>query len=169
MMTTQTLHKESAAAEPRKSDGRHQATPSLQGLIEGLNGDLAREYQAILMYNQYAALVSGPFRRELRELFRAEVTDELGHAQFLADKIAALGGEPTTCPLSVPKAHSPREMLQNALEGEKRTIDEYLRRIDEADKKRMVGLRVILENQVADETRHMEELELMLAGWDKMR
>jgi bacterioferritin len=30
-----------------------------------------------------------------------------------------------------------------------------------------VGLKVSLENQVADETRHKEEIERVLAGWDQ--
>ena len=47
------------------------------------------------MYIHYSAKLTGPFRRELRSLFRAEVVDEQGHAQFLSDKIAAMGGEPT--------------------------------------------------------------------------
>jgi len=28
-------------------------------------------------------------------------------------------------------------------------------------------LKVVLENQIADETRHKEELERILAGWDE--
>ena len=40
-----------------------------QALIEGLNHDLAGEYQAILMYTHYSAKLTGPYRRELRALF----------------------------------------------------------------------------------------------------
>ena len=29
------------------------------------------------------------------------------------------------------------------------------------------GLKVVLENQVADETRHKEEIERIIAGWDE--
>jgi bacterioferritin (cytochrome b1) len=54
-------------------------------LLEGLNHDLAGEYQAILMYIHYSAKLTGPYRRELRALFQAEIGDEQGHAQFLAD------------------------------------------------------------------------------------
>ncbi len=86
-----------------------------QALIEGLNRDLAGEYQAILMYIHYSAQLTGPYRRELRALFQAEIADEQGHAQFLADKIAALGGEPTTQPRPVAHAGGPREMLEQAL------------------------------------------------------
>ena len=60
-------------------------------LIQGLNQDLAHEYQAIIQYVTYAATVSGIHRGELKEFFLAEIQDELRHAQFLADKIAALG------------------------------------------------------------------------------
>jgi bacterioferritin len=59
-----------------------------QAVIDGLNHNLADEYQAIVMYIQYSAKLTGPYRRELRALFQAEIADEQGHAQFLADKIA---------------------------------------------------------------------------------
>jgi rubrerythrin len=62
-----------------------------QALIEGLNHDLAGEYQAIVMYTHYSAKLTGPYRRELRALFQMEIPDEQGHAQFLADKIANWG------------------------------------------------------------------------------
>src|SRR5207244_5552408 len=101
-------------------------------LLEGLNEDLAGEYQAILMYTHYSAKLTGPYRRELRALFRAEVADERGHAQFLADKIAALGGEPTTGPRPVPPADQPREMLEQALAAEKQAIADYGERIRQA-------------------------------------
>src|ERR1700688_781571 len=88
-------------------EGVNGARPSVttgdrEALIAGLNHDLAGEYQAILMYIHYSAKLTGPFRRELRALFQAEVADEQGHAQFLADKIASMGGEPTTEPRPVP-------------------------------------------------------------------
>jgi bacterioferritin len=78
--------------EAANGDKPPAATSERQALIAGLNHDLAGEYQAILMYIHYSARLTGPFRRELRALFQAEVADEQGHAQFLSDKIAALGG-----------------------------------------------------------------------------
>src|SRR6476660_5582356 len=91
-----------------------------QALIDGLNHDLAGEYQAIVLYIQYSATLTGPYRRELRALFQTEIADEQGHAQFLADKIAALGGEPTTEPRTIPYADQPKEMLEQALAAEKK-------------------------------------------------
>ena len=86
-------------------------------LIQGLNQDLAHEYKAIIQYVTYAATVSGIHRGELKEFFLAEIQDELRHAQFLADKIAALGGKPTTQPAPVPEAATPRAMLEAVLQA----------------------------------------------------
>jgi bacterioferritin len=136
-----------------------------QALIYGLNHDLAREYQAIVMYTHYSAKLTGPNRRELRALFQLEIPDQQGHAQFLAEKIANLGGEPTTEPRPVPRAEEPRQMLENALRAEKQAISDYAERIQQAEFLGEIGLKVNLENQVADETRHKAEIERILAGW----
>jgi bacterioferritin len=143
------------------------ATIDRQTMIAGLNRDLAGEYQAIMMYTHYSAKLTGPYRRELRAFFQAEIADEQGHAQFLADKIAALGGEPTTEPKPVPVADHARDMLGNALAAEERAIAEYKLRIRQAEGFGDLGLKVVLENQIADETRHKEELERIIAGWDE--
>ncbi len=144
-----------------------QATAAAQrkALIDGLNQDLAGEYQVVLMYVLYSAKLNGPYRRELRALFQSQITDELRHAQFLADKIANLGEEPTSNPRAVPDGDKPREMLENSLVAEKQAISDYDQRILEAEAYGDIGLKVMLENQVADETRHKEEIERTLAGW----
>ena len=63
-------------------------------LIEGLNEDLAGEYAAIIMYNHNAATVSGIYRQVLKPFFESEISDEQGHALYLAEKIKTLGGTP---------------------------------------------------------------------------
>jgi bacterioferritin len=151
-----------------RADGRKagEAATGRQALIDGLNEDLAGEYQAILMYTHYSAKLTGPYRRELRALFQAEVPDELAHAQFLADKVAALGGEPAASPRPVPPADRPREMLEQALAAEGRAIADYAGRARQAEACGDTGLKVALENLIADETRHKEEVERILTGWD---
>lgn len=136
-----------------------------QALIDGLNRDLAGKYQSIVMYTQYSAKLTGPFRRNLRSLFQKEIPDEQAHAQFLADKIASLGGEPTTEPRAVPYADQPLEMLKRALSAEKQAIADYSVRIGQAAACGEIGLKVTLETQVADETRYKEEIERILVGW----
>jgi bacterioferritin len=168
-MTTgvRTQKEDQRKTEAGKDDKRASTSADRQALIKGLNHDLAGEYQAILMYTHYSAKLTGPYRRELRALFQAEIADEQGHAQFLADKVAALGGEPATEPRAVPPADQPREMLDQALAAEKQAIMDYDERLRQADAFGDVGLKVSLETQVADETRHKEEIERIIAGWDE--
>ena len=134
-------------------------------LIDGLNEDLAAEYQAVVMYRTYAALVSGPWRQELRAFFEGEIPDELGHAAFLADKIVALGGTPTVNVPPIPIARDAREMLENALQAEVDTIERYTRRIQQAEACGDISIRVQLENLIVDESSHRDDIRRMLMEW----
>jgi len=91
-----------------------------QKLIDKLNEDLSNELSAIIQYITYSALVTGPFRPELESFFLKEVPDEQGHAEFLANKVVALGGVPTTVPAPVAPAETNKELLEGALAAEKK-------------------------------------------------
>src|SRR5918998_4088325 len=134
-------------------------------LIDGLNVDLAHEYAAVITYRTYASAVTGAFRQELRSFFANEIPDELTHAQLLADKITALGGQPTVKAADVKFTDDPRQMLQNALADEEATIDRYVERRRQAEDAGEVGLAVDLDEVIADETKHRDELRLMLMRW----
>lgn len=134
-------------------------------LIEGLNEDLRGEFQAVIMYRLYASMVQGPYRQELRAFFANEIPEELMHAQILADKIAALGGTPAADPAPVPVVHDARAMLEAALEAEQSTIERYVRRRTEAEEAKEHGLAAQLDDVIADETNHRDELRQMLARW----
>ncbi|MCZ7547207.1 MAG: ferritin-like domain-containing protein [Anaerolineae bacterium] len=134
-------------------------------MIEKLNGDLAGELQAVIMYTVYAAQVKGPYRPQLVSFFQAEIPEEQGHAQFLADKIVALGGVPTTEPRPVPPASDAKEMLENVLAAEKEAIADYSARVDQAEEAGERGLAIQLEDIVMDETSHYEETKKLLDGW----
>lgn len=138
---------------------------SKQALIDALNQDLANEFQAVIMYTTYSAQVKGPYRPQLVQFMRSEIPDELAHAQFLADKIVALGGVPVTMPAAVPPANSPREMLEAILEAEKMAIAGYTERAEQARAAGDIGLSVQLENMVLDETGHYEETKKLLDEW----
>lgn len=134
-------------------------------LIEKLNEDLAGELSAIAQYIVYAAKATGPYRPQLSEFFLAEVVDEQAHAQFLANKIVALGGEPTTVARPVQEASSNREMLEAVLAAERRAVKDYSERARQADEFGDKGLAVRLEDMVADESGHSEETERILRDW----
>jgi bacterioferritin len=134
-------------------------------LIEHLNEDLAGELSAVIQYITYAAKATGPYRPQLAAFFLAEVADEQAHAQFLANKIVALGGEPTTVPSSVAAAATNREMLEAVLQAERRALADYTERARQADAFGDKGLAVQLEDMVRDESGHAEETERILRDW----
>lgn len=136
-----------------------------QTMINHLNQDLAGELGAIIQYITYAAKATGPFRPQLSQFFLAEVADEQLHAQFLANKIVALGGEPTTTPRPVPPAKTNREMLEAVLVAELQAKQDYTQRALEADAFGDKGLAVQLEDMVRDESGHSEETERILRDW----
>ena len=134
-------------------------------LINNLNEDLANELSAIIQYITYAAKATGPYRPQLSQFFLAEVVDEQGHAQFLANKIVALGGEPITTPAPVPEARTNREMLEAVLAAERQATADYAQRALEAEAYGDKGLVVQLEDMVRDESGHSEETERILRDW----
>jgi bacterioferritin len=134
-------------------------------LMVGLNEDLAHEYASVIRYRTFASGVRGVARLTLRPLFAREIGDELSHAELLADAIVALGATPTTDAAPVAAADSPAEMLRHALEAERAALARYVERRLQADALGEYGLVVALDSVIADETRHRDELRLVLIGW----
>ncbi|MCB2203242.1 ferritin-like domain-containing protein [bacterium] len=136
-----------------------------KALIEKLNEDLSNELSAIIQYITYAAKATGPYRPQLKDFYMAEVPDEQLHAEFLANKIVALGGEPTTEPAPIKAAGSNREMLEAVVEAERKAIAGYTERAKQAEEFGDKGLAVQLEDMVRDESGHAEETERILRDW----
>jgi len=136
-----------------------------QTLVTKLNEDLAGELGAIIQYLTYAAKATGPYRPQLSQFFLAEVADEQLHAQYLANKIVAMGGEPVTVPRPVPAAHTNREMLEAILTAERKATADYTERAKQAEAAGEKGLSVQLEDMVRDESGHSEETERILRDW----
>jgi bacterioferritin len=138
---------------------------AMQELIDGLNIDLAAEYQAVVMYRTYASLVSGPYRPELKAFFEGEIPDELAHAALLADKVVALGGTPVTRVPDVPTPRDNRDMLETALAAEIDTIARYTTRIAQAEAAGEISIKVQLEDLIVDESTHRDDIRRMLMDW----
>jgi bacterioferritin len=138
---------------------------TLDTFIAKLNQDLANELAAVIQYSTYAAKVTGPFRPQLAQFFLTEVADEQGHAQFLANKIVNLGGEPTTVPAAVPVVQGNKAMLEAILAAETQAVIAYTARAEEAAALGLKGLSVDLEDMIRDETNHKEETQRILRDW----
>jgi bacterioferritin len=132
---------------------------SKQQLIDGLNGDLNRELEAVLRYIYHSATATSLLGHELREVLKGDIAGELAHAVFLADKIAALGGEVKIQPAMPKKVRSAKEMLEENAAAERSVVESYTERIKQAEEYGDKGLVIRLEDILAEETDHAEELE----------
>jgi bacterioferritin len=148
-----------------RTEQQPKAKDSTKELLDGLNEDLRGEFQAVIMYRLYASMVQGPWRQDLRAFFANEIPEELAHAQILADKISALGGTPAAEPAPVKVVKDAKAMLETALAAEIETIDRYVRRRDQATAAGEHGLAVRLDDIIADETNHRDEIRQILARW----
>src|SRR5687768_14097233 len=94
-------------------------------VIEKLNDAVSLEFGAFHMYLQFSFLVHGPDRLKWHEFFEGQSQEALGHAKLFAGKIVARGGVPTTQPAAFKQAQDREEMLELALETEKRAVQLY--------------------------------------------
>jgi bacterioferritin len=102
-------------------------------LIDLLNEDLSREYQAIIAYVNYSQVLKGAQYMNIADELAIHATEELAHAIAIANHIDYLGGMPTATPKPVKTSEKNEEMLRFDLENEKETIANYRRRIKQCD------------------------------------
>ncbi len=133
-----------------------------QELINGLNEDLNLELEAVLRYLYHSSSATSLLGHELRELLKADLVGELNHAVFLADKIKALGGE-VKINVTMPKrARNAKDMVTVDVAAERKVIKNYTARIQQAQEFGDRGLVIRLEDILAEETDHAEEMERLV-------
>lgn len=137
----------------------HSVTMTREELINGLNEDLNLELETLLRGVYHAAAGRGMLGHELRELLKKELPSELDHAMFIADKIVALGGAVRIRPAVPAELAASRDLLQENIAGERKIISNYAKRIDQAAEFGDKGLVIRLEDMLASETDHLEQLE----------
>ena len=104
-----------------------------QQLIEDLNTDLAREYQAIIAYVAYSQVLKGAEYMAIASELEIHAGEELKHALIIAKQIDYLGGEPTVTPIAVKQSDDPKTMLRADLENENETIRNYRQRVAQCE------------------------------------
>jgi len=104
-----------------------------QQLIEALNEDLEREYQAIIAYVVYSQVLKGPEYMAIADELEVHAGEELQHAITLANQIDYLGGMPKTTPKPVKTSENAKEMLKFDLDNENETIKNYRIRVRQCE------------------------------------
>jgi bacterioferritin len=119
---------------PKKNDKESKSSSlTRKKLIDLLNEDLSREYQAIIAYVNYSQVLKGAQYMNIADELAVHATEELAHAIALANHIDYLGGMPTVTPKLVKTSEKNEDMLRFDLENEKETIANYRRRIKQCD------------------------------------
>ena len=101
-------------------------------LIDRLNEDLAREYQAIIAYVVYSQVLKGAEYMSIAEELEVHAGEELHHAITIAKQIDYLGGMPTATPKPVKLSDDAKTMLRSDLDNENETIRNYRERVRSA-------------------------------------
>jgi bacterioferritin len=110
-----------------------EATVTRQQLIDRLNEDLSREYQAIIAYVVYSQALKGAQYMSIAKELEKHAGQELSHAITISKHVDYLGGMPTATPLGVKLSKKPEEMLRADLENENNTIRAYRERVGQCE------------------------------------
>src|SRR5262245_28441641 len=102
-------------------------------LIELLNEDLAREYQAIIAYVVYSQVLKGAEYMSIAQELEKHAAQELKHALTIAKQIDYLGGMPTVAAKPVKTSEDPRVMLRADLDNENETVRNYRERVRQCE------------------------------------
>ena len=131
-------------------------------LIEKLNEDLAREYQAIIAYTVYSQVLKGAEYMAIAAELEVHAGQELPHALTIAKQIDYLGGMPTTNSLPVKQSDDAREMLRADLDNETDTIRAYRERVVQCESLHEYAIAEDIREILREEQEHQIDLATAL-------
>jgi bacterioferritin len=133
-----------------------------QELIDALNEDLSREYQAIIAYVVYSQVLKGAEYMAIAAELEKHAAEELSHALIISNQIDYLGGQPTVTPKPVKTSEEAREMLRFDLENESETIRQYRQRVRQCEALNEFAIAEHIREILKDEQEHLIDLATAL-------
>ena len=132
-----------------------------ESFIDALNGDLRTEYQSIVQYISHVATVTGADFLGIIDELKMHLSQELNHAQVLAEQIAFLDGTPSTV---VPKveAETGLEALTSDLRLEESQLDRYRQRFSQAMDLGLPDVAEALRPLLEQTQEHVRDLQTVL-------
>ncbi len=133
-----------------------------EALVAALNEDLQTEYQSIVQYVSHIATVTGAeFMRVIDEL-KTHLTQELSHAQILAEQVSFLGGRPSTVMTPVVEADGSEEALNADLSLETNQLQRYRERVQQATDLGLADVAEALRPLLEQTQEHVRDLQTAL-------
>ena len=141
---------------------QQQPTITREQLIERLNEDLSREYQAIIAYVVYSQALKGAQYMSIAKELEKHAAQELQHALKISKHIDYLGGMPGATPLPVVLTENPEEMLRADLENENNTVRAYRERVRQCEAMGEYGIAEDIREILRQEQEHQIDLATAL-------
>jgi bacterioferritin len=138
------------------------ATFTRKQLIENLNEDLSREYQAIIAYVIYSQTLKGAEYMNIATELEAHAGEELAHALTISKHIDYLGGTPTATPQPVKISKKATEMLRADLVNENNTIRAYRERVRQCEALSEYAIAEDIREILRQEQEHQTDLATAL-------
>jgi bacterioferritin len=135
---------------------------SREALITSLNGDLAREFQAIIAYVVYSQVLKGAEYMSIADELEKHAKEELSHAITVAKQIDYLGGTPTVQPMPVKSTDDNKEMLRADLNNENETVRNYRERVRQCEQLGEFAMAELIREILVDEQDHQIALATAL-------
>jgi bacterioferritin len=127
-------------------------------MIELLNEDLSREYQAVIAYTVYSQVLKGAAYTDIARELEKHAGEELAHAIKIAKQVDYFGGMPSVVAKHVVTSDDPVTMLRADLENERTTIKNYRLRIRQAEAMGEFALSETLRAIIVQEQEHEIDL-----------
>jgi len=137
-------------------------TITREKLIDLLNDDLEREYQAIIAYVNYSQVLKGAAYMNIAAELAVHAGEELAHAITIANHIDYLGGMPSVKPKEVKTSEKAEDMLRFDLENERQTIAHYRRRVKQCDQLNEFSIGESIREILMQEQDHLVSLATAL-------
>ena len=137
-------------------------TMTRKELIERLNEDLSREYQAIIAYVVYSQVLKGAEYMTIAKELEVHAKEELQHALTVSKHIDYLGGMPTVTPLPVKTSDDAKTMLRADLEHENSTIRAYRERVRQCEAMEEYAIAEDIREILRQEQEHQSDLATAL-------
>lgn len=131
-------------------------------LVQGLQEDLAREYQAIIQYVIFSQKLDRAAYMNIADQLEEHAHQELDHALAVSRQLDYLGAYPTHEPKPIEVSEDNEEMLWADLRAEDETIRNYRDRIRQAEAMGEIALAEILRGIVKQEQDHQIDLATAL-------
>jgi bacterioferritin len=131
-------------------------------LIESLNEDLSREYQAVIAYVVYSQVLKGAQYMNIAAELEKHAGEELQHALTISKHVDYLGGMPTATPKPVKLSEKAEEMLRADLKNESDTIRAYRKRVKQCEELGEYAIAEDIREILRQEQEHLIDLATAL-------